>query len=182
MRARLFQLNIGVLILSLIGFAAPNTVQASAARSMTLEDLVDHSTNIVTGRCVATTTEWNADRTKIVTVARYAIAEDIKGDVVGEIEVETLGGEIGEIGMYVPGMPTFQTGSDDVLFLTNQRTGTFEIVGMSQGKFRISFETVSAPPIVERSLEGMQLVGPRDSRLERQRLSAFVRAVRLALR
>lgn len=182
MRARLLQINIGVLILSLICFAAPYTVEASVARSMTLEDLVDHSTNIVTGRCLSTTTEWNADWTKIVTVARYAIAEDLKGDAAGEIEVETLGGEIGEIGMYVPGMPTFQTGSDDVLFLTNRGTGAFEIVGMSQGKFQISFDTVSAPPIVERSLEGMQLVGPRDPRLERQRLSAFVRAVRLAVR
>jgi hypothetical protein len=148
---------------------------------MTLDQLVEHSTNIIVGRCAATESVWNSDRTQIVTVAHYDVAEDLQGELTGSVDVEALGGEVGEVGMYVPGMPSFSPGHDDVLFLAARSDGRFEVVGMAQGQFRISFPSASAAPVVDCPLEGLELQGSPDGRLERQNLSRFVRTIRDAV-
>lgn len=151
---------------------------ASVARSLTLEELAERSTNVVVGHCAGLESMWSADGTRIVTVARFELAEDIKGGLVGQIEVEALGGEVGETGMYVPGTPTFEIGADEVLFVAGREDGRFEVVGMAQGQFRIAFTGPSMAPVVERRLEGLELLGSSDPRLRRGSLSDFVQAVR----
>lgn len=153
---------------------------ASIARRLGLEELVAASTNVVVGRCVGVESAWTADRSRIVTTARFAVAQDLVGDAAGEVLVETLGGEVGGMGMYVAGMATFEVGRDEVLFLTSRGGEPFAVVGMAQGQFRIQFPTSTAHPIVERRFEGLELVGADDTRLANQSLSHFLRMVRVA--
>jgi hypothetical protein len=153
---------------------------ASVARRMTLEELVAGATNVVVGRCIGFESAWTDDRSRIVTTARYAVAQDLVGEAAGEVMVETLGGEVDGVGMYVAGMPTFETGRDEVLFLRARGDEPFAVVGMAQGQFRIGFPTATAAPIVERRFEGLELVGPDDSRLASQSLSRFLRTIRAA--
>lgn len=159
--------------------AAIVPARAALARSLRLEELVSHSTNVVVGHCTSAEARWNDDHTQIVTVARYDVADDLKGDLRGSVDVVTLGGEVGDVGMYVSGMPTFSAGDDSVLFLTAGDAG-YEVVGMSQGKFKVAFATPSSSPVVVRPLGGLELVGDDDERLDVGSLSTFVRTVRAA--
>ncbi len=177
MRAHGYRVNVQAVTLLLACLAAVVPAGASVARRLTLEDLADHATNIVVGHCAGVESRWNDDHTQIVTVARYDVADDLKGELRGSVEVESLGGEVGDIGMYVPGMPAFVSGADEVLFLSPGK-GTFEVVGMAQGQFRISFPAASTSPIVRRPLSGLELLGADDARLSDGSLSSFIRVIR----
>lgn len=167
-----------VLMALLMGVVA----QGSIARRLSLEELSGYASNIVVGQCVARECAWNADHSQIVTVARYQVAEDLKGSLADTVDVESLGGEVDGVGMYVPGMPSFDIGRHDVLFLQKRPNAPFEVVGLGQGQFRISFPAKTSAPVVDQTIEGIQLIGPGDGRLARQSYSQFVRLLRQMVR
>jgi hypothetical protein len=49
----------------------------------------------------------------------------------------TVGGKIGDLELYVSGMPSFQKGEDAVVFI--EKSGAYEtVVGLGQGKFTVT--------------------------------------------
>jgi hypothetical protein len=159
----------------------PAVCPASIARRMSLSELTGLSTVIAIGRCEEARSHWNPTHTQIVTRARYAVANTVKGTLPAEITVETLGGVVDGVGMYVPGVPSFHPGADEVLFLVRSGTGSYRVVGMAQGQFRISI--VDSRTIVSRELRGLELLGAPDRRLaDGKALSSLMREVRSALR
>jgi hypothetical protein len=159
----------------------PLTTPASVARSLTPNDLVAHSAVILVGRCEESRSGWNASRTQIVTRARYTVAQTVKGSAAMEVTVESLGGIVDGVGMYVPGMPSFDPGADEVLFLVPSGSGRFRVAGMAQGKFRITM--TSSRTVVSRDLQGLELLGAPDRRLaDGQGLASLLSGVRAAMR
>jgi hypothetical protein len=165
----------------LAALLAPGACPASVARRLTLSELVEVSTVIAIGRCEETRAQWNPARTQIVTRARYTVASAIKGSPSSEITVETLGGVADGVGMFVPGVPSFHAGADEILFLVRSGAGPYRVAGMAQGQFRISI--AGARTIVSRDLRGLELLGAPDRRLaDGQSLATLLREVRVELR
>ncbi|MGB5364662.1 MAG: hypothetical protein WBN15_21020, partial [Polyangiales bacterium] len=74
-----------------------------------------------------------------------------------EVIVETMGGQIGEIGMRVEGEASFQLGERVLVFVHGGGPYTaFRTVGMGQGVMRVRRE--KGVEIVRQSREGLMLV------------------------
>jgi hypothetical protein len=154
---------------------------ASVARRVSLQELVQASTVIVLARCEHVESRWTPDRTQIVTTAVYRTAESYKGTPERQFKVAALGGGADGMGMYVPGMPSFAPGRDEVLFLEPLTADVFQVVGMAQGQFVVSTGDSSGRR-VGRKMRGIELIGPADPNVEPRSFDAFRSTLRALVR
>jgi hypothetical protein len=138
-----------------------SVASAAVMLKMELADLVSESDAVVQGRVLGAKSEWNADRTKISTTATIEIVDCLKGGLSGRVEVTTLGGEVGNVGQKVSGMPVFRKGDEAVIFLKKIKAG-YEVTGYNQGRYEVVREQ-GKDPVVQNDFEGMSLA-PKDEK------------------
>src|SRR3954464_13835301 len=85
---------------------------ATTVQRLGLEDLVKKAHTIVIGRVTGTRTYWSTDRKFILTDYTIEVDESLKGQAQGTVSVTTVGGKIGDLQLYVSGMPAFQSGEN----------------------------------------------------------------------
>jgi hypothetical protein len=142
MKNRIFFAIIFVTILSL--GSVESTSNATMVKRLSEDDMTNQAKTIVTGRVLATKSEWNEERTKIYTYITISTQTFLKGDdQPQEMVIKKLGGEVGDIGMLVEGTSVFEEGEEVLLFLRKGRKGFHRILGFSQGKFSIETDPVS---------------------------------------
>lgn len=133
----MMKMRVLLIVTLLAGWMFP-LARATTAVSMSLDQLTQASSDIVQAHVVNQESRWNATHTQIVTVTTWAVSRAFKGHAPSTLEVQQLGGAIGNLRVYVPGAPDFQPQSDYVLFLEPATgTSTYRLVGMSQGAYRV---------------------------------------------
>lgn len=115
---------------------------ASTVERLSLDDMVKKAQTIIQGKVRSSRTHWSANGKLILTTYTIDVAETIKGQQSKSVELTTIGGTIGDLMLYVSGMPAFQTGEDAVVFI-EKSAGFSTVVGMSQGKFEVHNGEVS---------------------------------------
>lgn len=106
---------------------------------MSLSQLAQASTAIVQGHVVAQTTRVNASQTRIMTYTTVQLDKALKGQPNSTVIIEQPGGTIGNVHVRVPGTAFLSPQTEYVLFLERVpgSTGTYHMVGMMQGAFRV---------------------------------------------
>jgi hypothetical protein len=115
---------------------------ATTVERLTLDDMVHKAHAIVHGRVRSSSAHWSADHRLIVTTTTIDVQETLKGQTARTIQVTTIGGQVGDLTLVVPGMPSFDAGEDAVVFIENVGTAG-AVVGLSQGKFSVRNGRVS---------------------------------------
>jgi hypothetical protein len=153
-----------VFVTSLIlGIVVPRT-NATVVKILSEDDMTNQAKTIVTGRVLATKSEWNEERTKIYTYITISTQTFLKGDDrPQEMVIKKLGGEVGDIGMLVEGTSVFEEGEEVLLFLRKGRNGFHRIIGFSQGKFSIETDPVSQRKMLIR--KKARMVRTQDGRI-----------------
>lgn len=96
------------------------------------------SSDIVQAHVVNQATVWNSAHTQVLTITTFAVSQTFKGNASSTVEIEQLGGAIGNMRVFVPGDITFQPQEEYVLFLEPAATSSrYRLVGMTQGAYRI---------------------------------------------
>ena len=109
---------------------------ATTVQRLGLDDLVKKAHAIVVGKVSGSRTYWSADRKLILTGYTIQVDESIKGQASRSVEVTTIGGKIGDLELYVSGMPSFEKGESAVVFV--EQSGAYQtVVGLGQGKFTV---------------------------------------------
>lgn len=105
---------------------------------MSVEDLTLRAGRILVGTVVGLKSEWNNERTLIYTYVTVAVEDHIKGapDQM-EVTVMVPGGQVGDVGVSVSGVPEFSKGEKLMLFLEGDEAGVFHVLGGFQGKLVI---------------------------------------------
>jgi len=140
------------------------------------KDLAQESSQIVRGRVASVRAFWNAEKTKILTEALVTVDETYKGAALREARILQLGGIVGHVNMRVEGALAWRPDEEVLLFLEPGMTGTFNVAGFSQGKFRIERDSRTGRAFVKApGLLDVELVGkPRDAAPRRVGLQDFV--------
>src|SRR5215470_18503879 len=116
--------------------AVGDLCRATTIQRLGLEDLVKKAHRIVVGKVSNARTYWSGDRKLILTNYTIQVDENIKGQASKTIEVTTVGGKIGDVELYVSGMPAFENGENAVVFV--EQSGAYQtVVGLGQGKFTV---------------------------------------------
>jgi hypothetical protein len=121
---------------------AVSSSSASIVQGLDLEELVAHSDRIVLGR-VLLSESFPLPDGQIATWHRIAVKRELRGHAPAETEVivETLGGQLGDLGMRVEGEPSFEVGERVIVFIRDGGPYTaFRPVGMGQGVMRVRME------------------------------------------
>ena len=112
-------------------------ISASVVIKMSLEELVDKADVIVEGQVEAVYTQWDNGRQLTFTYVAVRVDDPLKGDRTRSLLIRQLGGRIGNYELTVPGMPRFRQEDVVILFLAVSGNGTFQVLGMNQGKYEI---------------------------------------------
>jgi hypothetical protein len=121
----------GVLIFLLCASAFATTVVR-----LSLDDMIEKAQSIVHGRVRGRNTQWSSNGKLILTTYTIDVEETIKGPVSKSVELTSIGGKLGDLTLYVAGMPSFDTGEEAVVFI--EKSGGYSVVvGLSQGKFSV---------------------------------------------
>jgi len=155
LRFRLLPLLLGPIVAAFL-FAAP--ADGSVVQGLELEELAAEADRIVLGRVLFSESFLRRDG-QIWTWHRIEVEREIRGTAPDQREliVETMGGQIGQIGMRVEGEASFQLGERVLVFVHGGGPYTaFRTVGMGQGVMRVRRE--KGVDTVRQSREGLMLV------------------------
>jgi hypothetical protein len=164
-------------------------VHATTIVPVTFRELVQNADVIFVGEVVGQRASWDMTRDgrSIVTSVQFNVVRVLKGNVGLVTQLDFLGGTIGDLTMDVSGVPRFQSGDRDVLFVGAVRNAVSPLIGFSQGRFRIERDAVSGFDRVRtydgRALDATSTIGkPRSTSLaavkSTMRLSDFEAEVR----
>jgi hypothetical protein len=118
--------------LALLAVAA----SATTLSRLKLEDLAQESTAVARLRCLSATSQW--EHGEIWTETRFEVLQREKGVLPGIVTVRLLGGHVGHLHSHVDEVPAFRTGEEVYLFLWTREGEPYQVLGWSQGTFRIA--------------------------------------------
>lgn len=158
-----------------VSLLAAGTAFSTTVIQPSFDELVSKAELIFVGEAVDTRSvlETTRDGRRIVTIVTFDVSRVIKGSVGIRTQLTFLGGTVGDEAMDIAGMPKFQVGDRDVLFVSSERSSASPLIGMWHGRFRVVEDPVSGQLLV-RSYDGKPLLLGLDARQP----SGFLRASR----
>ncbi len=144
-----------------LGALALLAVVASATTlsQLKLEDLALQSTAVARLRCLGTTSQW--EQGEIWTETRFAVVQREKGELPGVVTVRLLGGSVGHLRSHVDEVPAFRAGEEVYLFLWARNGEPYQVLGWSQGTFRIARNSQSGLEMVTQDSASSAIFDPQ---------------------
>ncbi|HEV8580653.1 MAG TPA: hypothetical protein VGX68_16430 [Thermoanaerobaculia bacterium] len=129
--------------------------------AMTRHQLVERADSVIVGRVAAVEPYWDEEHGVIVSEAVIEVEKKLVGETPEVIRVKTWGGRIGNTVIEASGMPKFQKGERQLLFLyTRPGEQVPRVLGYQQGQFRI-VEAQDGTEIAKSAVEdSVVILGP----------------------
>jgi hypothetical protein len=156
------------------------TAFATTIKKMDLQELVKVSDAIAQGTVESIETRW--EDKSIYTYTSIRVDESIKGGPRRAYLLRHPGGTIGALSLDAPGTPKFNKGDQVIVFLRDRKDGTFDVVGLGQGKYDI------VDNFAVTNVAGLTLVDPLSGRMmeagpvDRKPLDSFKTQIRGLMR
>jgi hypothetical protein len=118
--------------------------EASVARAISMNELIQRSRSVVLGVPLAAQSEWTeiGGSRRIVTLTRVRVDEHIaRSKPDAEILVRTLGGRVGNLGQLVHGEAELHHNEACMLFLHDDEPGLASVTAMAQGHYPLVADT-----------------------------------------
>jgi hypothetical protein len=123
----------------LTSLALTLSVSATTLEQLTIDDMTHKSTAIVRARVTGSRTGTHG--TDIYTYFQLQVIETWKSSGQSNSEVAVPGGVVDGIRQSVSGAPELIPGHEYVLFLWSSGSGLTQVIGLSQGLFKLSEES-----------------------------------------
>lgn len=167
-----------VLLLLLAPFAAATSVVPP-----TFSELVQEADAIYRARVTAVQARRVAladgSGSVIKTFVTLAIERVLKGAEQSEVTLEFLGGAVGDESLIVSGMPKFNLGAREIVFVQKNGVQFCPLVALAHGRYRILRDDATAAERLVRD-NGVPLTSPADVELPLATLPAALRAASAA--
>ena len=134
----------------------PVSAYGTISRAVDFEEKVENAAAIVVGKCVSQQSKWDAGREWILTYSTFNVEKVLKGQHTQQITIVTPGGTIDNITQDIIGVPKFQPGEENVVFVRNSQAGP-TVAFLEQGAYRLQ-KNDRGDRIVEPSVTSAVLV------------------------
>ena len=111
-------------------------VHATVLQQLSLDDMIQKSTGIVRAKVAGSYAAFQGQ--DIYTHYQLQVLEGLKGPSAQQIDVVVPGGSARGLRQAVAGAPTLTVGGEYVVFLWTSRSGMTQVIGLSQGLFRVA--------------------------------------------
>lgn len=141
----------------------PRAVFGTTRLPLTFDQVLDQAATVVRAEVVDVRSEWRElrEHRTIETVVTFRIHSVLKGSSGALLQLDFLGGTIGEDTLRVAGQTQFAVGDQDFLFIESDRRSVSPIVGLGLGRFPIQRDAFTGRVFVT-TFEGQPFVGVRD--------------------
>jgi hypothetical protein len=141
-------------LLASVALLAP--AGATTLLKMSMNDLILQSTAIVRARVTGSRTA--ATGKDIYTYYQLQVSETLKKGAILPAEFAVPGGVYGNLRQIGIGSPVFTEGQEYVLFLWTSRSGMTQVIGLSQGSFKLTQDpngvtVLNRPAIADQMLD-----------------------------
>ncbi|MGH9785363.1 MAG: hypothetical protein ACRD88_14385 [Terriglobia bacterium] len=136
------------------------SAEAAVLIHLSLEEMTQQSSAIVLGRCVEVRSAWNADRSNIVTHNVFEVRQYYKGSLGQRITITEPGGQVGDLVAEYSGVPRFEVGEEAVLFVWTDPRGRHQVIGLTQGKFRMGRDGATGAAVLQQTLSAEPMLEP----------------------
>jgi hypothetical protein len=129
----LFWFALGAVVLGFV------TATATTVLPPTFEEMTDRAELIFVGKVVRSRAEWRTVGGKrvIFTLVEFERQEVLKGKASDSVILEFLGGTLGDATLEVDGVPKFNTGDRELLFVAGNGVRFCPLVGVFHGKLGV---------------------------------------------
>jgi hypothetical protein len=144
----------------------PAPARATSVTPPTFTELVAESQLIVRARVQSVRAAWvDSPQGRVIkTFVTLSVLKPLKGQASRELTLQLLGGEIDGHGMQVAGMPRFQPGQLEFLFISGNGVRFCPLVGMMHGRYRVLADPATGRDYVARN-DGVPLASEHDVQL-----------------
>ena len=127
------------LLLVCLSLVAVRDGRAMTVEPTDFESLLDQAQEIYQAQVVAISCDWSGEglNRHIATFVRMRVLESYRGAVQGEQTLEFFGGTIGDRTQRIVGMPEFQAGDVEILFVRDNHRTLSPLVGVYHGRLRV---------------------------------------------
>lgn len=162
-----------IVALTLPLFAIP--IHATTVAPISFAELVDQSELVFVGEAIDSRAIWETRGgvKQISTIVGFNVIKILKGQTGQRAELNFAGGTIDNVSQTIAGMPQFQEGDRDVLFVSADRQAISPLVGFWHGRYRVVRDQATGRESV-RTHDGLPVLGGmnlRDATAQRTPLS-----------
>ena len=164
-RASAFRRAIRLRAIALLGglLVAASPASATTVQPPDFPQLVSRAASVFRGEVVSLRSELvtrGPDRA-IFTRVTFRVTEVIRGaPLPSEVTLEFLGGTVGDLTLEVAGMPRFEPGGREIVFVERSGPQICPLVAMAHGRYRVLLDSVGAEFVARDN--GAPLVRPDD--------------------
>ncbi len=108
----------------------------TSIRKYTLEEQAGQAEGIYLGRVLEQKSYWNEEGTLILTDYTIAVRTTIAGAARSRLVITEVGGEVGDIGLMIPGAASYSVGEEAVIF-THREAGRLMTLHFEQGRYKV---------------------------------------------
>lgn len=138
-----------LLLLAIAATCVASHVASSQSKAISTEELTRRADIVAVGKVSSQRSEWNSDRTRIITHVTVAIDQYLKGNQgQGTLTVTVPGGEVGGVGEVYSHAAKFQNNEAVVVFAERDQRGALRVTAGEQGKLTITTEKVTGKRLV----------------------------------
>lgn len=139
--------------LALLSLASAAALRATTVVPPEFGAMVNGSDFIVRAVVKRTAAELRAGPRgpKIVTRVEFTVLETVAGSAPDQLVLEFLGGRVGDRELQVGGMPRFEVGDEDILFVSGNGRTICPLYAMQHGRFPVVTDTASGRKHVARA-------------------------------
>lgn len=134
--------------LALLAISGCLVAGAATLQQLSLDDMIAQSTAIVRGKVTGSSAAVSGPI--IYTFYVIQVSEQLKGAAQSRVTIAVPGGTANNLRQTFPGAPQFNTGDEFVFFLWTGKSGLTQVIGLTQGLFKLSTDG-SADPIATRA-------------------------------
>lgn len=150
MRTRMFFPLRIIVALAALGISA--SVRAMSVVAPTFEQLVAASTLVVRGvvtdvKCVTIDTPQGQ---AIQTLVTLHVERALKGTPDADLTLKFLGGKVGRHTMSIPGMPQFQVGHREIVFVGDNGRTICPVIAAGHGRYRVQHDDATNSDFIAR--------------------------------
>lgn len=132
---------------------------ATTLSCLKLDDLAQESTAVARLRCLGTASLWNNG--EIWTDTKFEVLQREKGILPATVTVRMIGGSVGHLHSHVDEVPAFRAGEEVYLFLWARDGEPYQVLGWSQGTFRIARDAHSGLEVVTQDSASAPIFDPQ---------------------
>jgi len=109
---------------------------ATVATAASFEQKVGDAASIILGKCVRQESKFDPSGRWILTYSTFQVEKAMKGSPAPEMTIVTPGGQVGSLHQSSIGIPAFQPGAENVIFVKNSNAGP-TVLYFDQGAYDV---------------------------------------------